>query len=75
MTVQKSDLWRKRRREEKHTVGLVAEVVVIAKTRRRCNTQGLTRRRPGRARLTADRGSQDTITPDDVELSPLADRI
>jgi hypothetical protein len=60
-------------REEKLTVGHVGEVV-MAKTRRRCSTQGLMRRRPGRARLTADRGSQGTNTPD-VEPSPFATRM
>lgn len=34
---------------------------------------GLTRRRPRRARLTADRGSQGIKTPD-VEPSPFAER-
>jgi len=64
---------RKAPEEEEYTdVGLMGEVV-IPEIRRRWSTIGLMRRRrgPGRARLTADKGSQGTKTPD-VDSSPFA---
>lgn len=54
--------------------GLMGEVVIPEIRRRWSAVALMRRRRPGRrARLTADRGSQGTKTPD-VDPSPFADR-
>ena len=51
------------------------DVVMMPETRRRYSIQDLMRRRPGRARLTADRGSQGTNAPaPGVRPSSLAER-
>jgi len=63
---------RPRIRRPEEEVGLMGDVVMPT-TRRRCRTKGLMRRRPGRARLIDERGSQGTNTPD-VEPSPFAER-